>query len=43
MGEFANSRLTRLAASGGAVAVLTLNLFLILQTFGISIPGWSGG
>jgi manganese transport protein len=42
MGEFADNRLTRFAASGGATVVLMLNLFLILQTFGLSIPGLPG-
>jgi len=39
MGGFANSRLTNAAAIIGTAAVLGLNLFLILQTFGVSIPG----
>jgi manganese transport protein len=43
MGHFANSRLTNLAAIVGTVLVLSLNVFLILQTFGVSIPGLSGG
>ena len=43
MGEFADNRLTRLAAGGGAAVVLTLNLFLILQTLGFAIPSLPGG
>ena len=39
MGEFANSQLTNVAALAGAVAVLLLNLVLLLQTFGVSVPG----
>jgi manganese transport protein len=39
MGHFANSRLTHIAALLGTALVLTLNIFLILQTFGVSIPG----
>jgi len=42
MGGFANSRLTNAAAIIGTAVVLGLNLFLILQTFGVSIPGLSG-
>jgi manganese transport protein len=42
MGEFANSRLTHVAALIGTAIVLTLNLVLILQTFGLPIPGLSG-
>jgi manganese transport protein len=41
MGAFANSRVTNVAAVLGTVVVLALNLFLILQTFGVSIPGLS--
>jgi manganese transport protein len=41
MGGFANSRLTNAAAIIGTAVVLGLNLFLILQTFGVSIPGLS--
>jgi manganese transport protein len=39
MGAFTNGRATNLAALVGTVVVLALNAFLILQTFGISIPG----
>ena len=39
MGGFANSRLTHGAALIGTTVVLILNLFLILQTIGVPIPG----
>jgi manganese transport protein len=39
MGEFANSRLTQVAAVTGTVVVLLLNAFLIIQICGIPIPG----
>jgi manganese transport protein len=42
MGSFANSRLTHVAALLGTVVVLALNLFLILQLSGVSIPGLGG-
>jgi hypothetical protein len=35
---FASRGLTHSAASGGTVLVLTLNLSLVLQTFGIPVP-----
>jgi manganese transport protein len=41
MGAFTNGRATNLAALAGTAVVLALNVFLILQTFGISIPGLS--
>lgn len=41
MGRFVNSRLTNVAALVATVAVLLLNAFLILQTFGVPIPGLS--
>jgi manganese transport protein len=41
MGRFANGRLTHAAAIAGTIIVLLLNVFLILQTFGVSIPGLS--
>jgi manganese transport protein len=41
MGAFTNRRLTTLAALLGTVTVLALNLFLILQTFGVAVPGLS--
>jgi manganese transport protein len=39
MGDFANSRLTNIAAVVGALLILTLNAILLLQTFGVAIPG----
>jgi manganese transport protein len=39
MGEFANSRLTDIAAVGGAIIILTLNVVLLLQIFGFKVPG----
>ena len=39
MGAFTNSRLTLVVAVLGCAVVLLLNLILILQTFGIAIPG----
>jgi len=39
MGAFANSRLTNVAAIVGAFLILTLNSILLLQTFGVDIPG----
>jgi manganese transport protein len=39
MGEFANRRLTDLMAITGAAAVVLLNVVLLLQTFGVAIPG----
>ncbi len=41
MGSFANSRLTNVAALVGTALVLVLNSILILQTLGVTIPGWS--
>jgi manganese transport protein len=41
MGAFANGRATNAAALSGTAVVLALNVFLILQTLGISIPGLS--
>jgi manganese transport protein len=42
MGHFANGRLTNVAAIAGTVLVLSLNVVLILQTLGVSIPGLAG-
>ena len=42
MGEFANSRLTDVAAIAGSIVILCLNVVLLLQTFGVSIPGLPG-
>ena len=39
MGAFANSRLTQTAAIAGAAVILVLNVILVLQTFGVPIPG----
>ena len=39
MGKFANGRWTSAAAIVGALVVLTLNVVLLLQTFGVPIPG----
>ena len=43
MGAFANSRLTNVAAIVGAILILTLNAILLLQTFGVDIPGLPSG
>ena len=43
MGQFANSRLTHVAALIGTAVVLLLNIFLIVQTLGIPIPGLPAG
>jgi manganese transport protein len=39
MGQFANGRLTNIAAMVATAAVLLLNVILILQTSGVPIPG----
>lgn len=39
MGQFANGRLTNVAAILGTIGVLSLDVLLILQTFGVTIPG----
>jgi manganese transport protein len=39
MGQFVNSRLIQLAALLGTALVLVLNIFLILQTLEVPIPG----
>jgi manganese transport protein len=39
MGQFANSQLTHIAALFATAFVLLLNIFLIMQTFGVPIPG----
>jgi manganese transport protein len=41
MGAFANRRLTQVVAIAGTVIVLTLNLLLILETLGRTVPGLS--
>jgi manganese transport protein len=43
MGRFANGRLTHLAGLVGTALVLLLNTFLVLQMFGVAIPGLTGG
>jgi len=43
MGPFANGRLTHLAGLIGTALVLLLNAFLVLQIFGVPIPGLPGG
>jgi manganese transport protein len=43
MGQFTNGRLTNIAAIVGTALVLGLNVFLILQTLGVPIPGLSEG
>jgi manganese transport protein len=39
MGAFANSRLTNAAAIAGTLLILILNAILLLQAFGVDIPG----
>jgi manganese transport protein len=39
MGRFVNSKLTTSVAVAGTVVVLLLNVLLIMQTFGVPIPG----
>jgi manganese transport protein len=39
MGAFTNGRLIRIAALIGTTVVLALNIFLIIQTLGVAIPG----
>jgi manganese transport protein len=43
MGRFANSRATDIAAIAGTVVVLALNVVLLVQTFGVAIPGLPAG
>jgi manganese transport protein len=43
MGPFANGRVTHLAGLAGTAVVLLLNAFLVLQIFGVHIPGLPGG
>jgi manganese transport protein len=43
MGAFANSRLTNVVAAIAAVVILTLNAVLLLQAFGVAIPGLPSG
>jgi manganese transport protein len=42
MGVFANSRATNVIAVVGTAIVLALNMFLILDIFGVPIPGLAG-
>jgi manganese transport protein len=42
MGVFANNRLVNAAAILGTAIILVLNVILILQTFGVKIPGVPG-
>jgi manganese transport protein len=42
MGSLANGRLAHWAAIAGTALVLALNFVLILQSFGVPIPGVSG-
>ena len=39
MGVFANSRLVDAAAIGGATVIVALNVVLVLQVFGVPLPG----
>lgn len=39
MGNFINNRLTDIVAIVGTIIILCLNAVLLLQTFGVSIPG----
>ena len=43
MGAFANSRLTNVAAAIAALVILSLNAVLLLQAFGVAIPGLPSG
>jgi manganese transport protein len=43
MGPFANDRLTHATAAIGTAVVLALNVFLIIQTLGIALPGLPTG
>jgi manganese transport protein len=43
MGRFANGRTTHLAGLLGTALVLLLNTFLVLQIFGVAIPGLTDG
>jgi len=42
MGPFVNSPLVRGAAIAGTVTILVLNGILLVQTFGVAIPGLPG-
>jgi manganese transport protein len=43
MGEFTNSRLVDVVAIAGSAVILALNAVLLLQTFGVPIPGLPAG
>jgi manganese transport protein len=43
MGAFASSRLTNVAASLAALVILILNAVLLLQAFGVALPGLPSG
>jgi len=43
MGAFANSRLTNAASVFAALVILSLNAVLLLQVFGVAIPGLPSG
>ena len=43
MGAFANSRLTNVVACLAALVILVLNAVLLLQSFGLSLPGLPSG
>jgi len=43
MGQYVNSRLMEMGAIAGMVVILALNVVLLLQTFGIAIPGLPAG
>jgi manganese transport protein len=43
MGAFTNSRVTNAAAAFGALVILTLNTVLLLQAFGVDLPGLPSG
>jgi manganese transport protein len=43
MDEFVNGRWMNIGAVGGAVIILALNLVLLVQTFGVAVPGLSAG
>jgi manganese transport protein len=43
MGAFVNSRLTNAAAAVGTLLILALNAILLLQAFGLDVPGLPSG
>jgi manganese transport protein len=43
MGRFVASRTTAIAAGAATAVVLVLNVILLLQTFGVSLPGLPAG